>query len=89
MSQFTDPAVLSRLLPCPFCGGAAELVVDDNDLDYPDKVNVWCVNSHCWGSNSGSDIDDAIAKWNKREPKAVLGKTIVRPEYSIDELGDE
>lgn len=68
MSQITDPAVLSRLLPCPFCGATATAWLDDDgDYEHGD-VAVCCPDQKCEAQVWGKNADDAIARWNKRAP---------------------
>ena len=56
-----------ELLPCPFCGGEAELI--NHDLHFSDSVmrqrSIACLNcntSSCW---SGQNIK-VIRAWNRR-----------------------
>ena len=68
MSQINDPAVLSRLLPCPFCGAAATAWLDDDgDYEHGDVV-VCCPDQACEAQVWGKDADDAIVRWNRRAP---------------------
>lgn len=53
----------TKLLPCPFCGGEAEL--NDN---YPTEC-IWCECKECGASSEGDlDRNKAIGEWNKRTP---------------------
>ena len=71
MSQINDPAVLSRLLPCPFCGAAATAWLDDDgDYEHGDVV-VCCPDQACEAQVWGKDADDAIVRWNRRAPLTV------------------
>ena len=71
MSQITDPAVMSRLLPCPFCGAAATAWLDDDgDYEHGD-VAVCCPDQACEAQVWGKDADDAIVRWNRRAPLTV------------------
>ena len=68
MSQVTDPAVLSRLLPCPFCGATATAWLDDDGDYVHGDVSVCCPDQACEAQVWGKDAADAIARWNKRAP---------------------
>lgn len=71
MSQITDPAVLSRLLPCPFCGAAATAWLDDDgDYEHGD-VAVYCPDQACEAQVWGKDAADAVNRWNRRAPLTV------------------
>ena len=55
------------LLPCPFCGGRAEILEDDSYR--PSLWDVQCNTLGCfmeWGSNLSLFKDEIIAMWNKR-----------------------
>ena len=55
---------MSELLPCPFCGGEAEVL---NDLRKPEfyPFSVHCTECISW-SNTYSTEAEAIAAWNSR-----------------------
>jgi Lar family restriction alleviation protein len=63
-------ATSEKLLPCPFCGGAAKLIEWDSH-DGRDSYNgVMCDNRECmvephFDSASGGD---AVERWNRRAP---------------------
>jgi len=71
MSQITDPTILSRLLPCPFCGATATAWLDDDGDYVHGDVSVCCPDQACEAQVWGRDADDAIARWNKRAPLAA------------------
>lgn len=54
-------AVVS-LLPCPFCGGAAEL--DPSD-DSERHWFVWCTTCGC-GTDTSVDPAESVQEWNRR-----------------------
>lgn len=54
------------LLPCPFCGGEAD-IVGDWKTNYSDYYQVFCEN--CGVSQTGQDYEaeqEAIEAWNRR-----------------------
>lgn len=66
-------AEIDKLLPCPFCGGEAEIVGGPEDwsptFNDPDSggdpVSVVCKNCEC-GLHFFEDYEKAIAAWNQR-----------------------
>jgi Lar family restriction alleviation protein len=56
-----------QLLPCPFCGGEAQV------LDYDTEIDGWpivCLGKDCMGRVLNYDSRAAaIANWNRRQPK--------------------
>lgn len=55
-----------NLLPCPFCGGEAEMSIND---DYTGSVFIACkICGISTDTYHPSDKSDAIAAWNRREP---------------------
>ena len=61
-----------KLLPCPFCGGAAS-VIDDwpTPFDAKPLCGVGCANKECiaytgYGTMLFDSQDEAIAAWNRR-----------------------
>ena len=68
MSQITDRTILSRLLPCPFCGATATAWLDDDGDYVHGDVSVCCPDQACEAQVWGKDADDAVNRWNKRAP---------------------
>ena len=59
---------MSKLKPCPFCGGEAELV-QHQVVGYPDDFYVECVTNECIMSLGGLCYEtekEAIEAWNRR-----------------------
>lgn len=54
-----------KLLPCPFCGGEAELIKRKSNFPY--IHGVWCIGCNCRTSFEKSE-EIAIEKWNNRNP---------------------
>jgi Lar family restriction alleviation protein len=51
-----------ELKPCPFCGGEAFSMMDDQSNDV-------IVCATCWAKTDGKDTQDqVIAAWNRRTP---------------------
>lgn len=78
-----------KLLPCPFCGGEAELysyeaervIYDSDTLGYVDteyftKYGVSCTGCNCLMAEYKSE-EQAIAAWNTRKP---MGRILERLE---------
>ena len=61
-----------KLLPCPFCGGNAEIKHIGTDWYYPTCENDVCPGYTCEDGEIGGTpidvvgIDAAVALWNKR-----------------------
>lgn len=58
----TDP-IDTALLPCPFCGGGADVMVPEDD-NTP-AATVMCMNCYIVGPERGTETE-AIAAWNTR-----------------------
>lgn len=61
---------MAELLPCPFCGGVAEMQITKHipsGYDYTPR----CKNTSCCGrlSKKYSLRETAVMKWNTRTPK--------------------
>lgn len=59
--------LLSELLPCPFCGGEAELMYWEDDL--LSAFSVACTNDDCYmmvDTGFYRNLQDAIDAWNTR-----------------------
>lgn len=56
------------LLPCPFCGGPAQVAI----IDFGDGSSIYygeCINAECCVAFDSSDTEaEAVAKWNRRSP---------------------
>lgn len=76
-----------ELLPCPCCGGTADIGVDSDCDRYQEWNSIFCTN--CWIQMNGyrtyfgvekEEVPELIAKWNHRPPlltptqMAVLGR---------------
>lgn len=70
----------TELLPCPFCGGEAELLHEDAMRGLGKSVSVWCPNCGARTGKSWSGNREAIAAWNTRAIEAaeadLLGKAL-------------
>ena len=77
-----------KLLPCPFCGGEAELysyeaervIYDSDTLGYVDteyftKYGVSCTGCNCLMAEYKSE-EQAIAAWNTRKPMERIVKRL-------------
>lgn len=54
-----------ELLPCPFCGASAELLIPD----ISDKSECWIhCEKECVEQSHFTDEETAIKNWNKRAP---------------------
>ena len=63
---------MSDLLPCPFCGGEAEMRVSRAGAQW--SGTVVCLNKKCWiylgdiGRTEETAERNAAKKWNRRKP---------------------
>ena len=77
----TDNGVIDdkRIKPCPFCGGKAEIITNDDELrgftDDELEYSVCCTRCSC-NSGWGLSEDDAVNAWNTRNSGAAI-RTIV------------
>lgn len=69
MSGTTD-----QLLPCPFCGSAAEYYERSTDADYyypgDDRWDIRCTNDDCYlatGADWYMAKEEVMALWNRRK----------------------
>lgn len=72
----------TKLLPCPFCGGEAEMVVAHHVFEKP--CVVICKDKHCGVSkgNFSKTKEEAINAWNNRKPvDDVLERMEMMKEY--------
>ena len=56
-----------ELKPCPFCGGKAEVLTDENEEYYVSCTECTALLGYCtdtWGDYSTED--EAIEAWNRR-----------------------
>ena len=58
----------AKLLPCPFCGGAAEWEYTpwNEETETGDDGTGWVECAVCHVQMTGYDRDDAEQRWNKR-----------------------
>ena len=76
------------LLPCPFCGGEAEIWRASADPKRPAWVG-------CMGrcavlvSREYETTEEAIAAWNRRTPPAVPDGWVMVPREPTDEMTDK
>gem|GEM_PF-5962791 len=71
----------NNLLPCPFCGGAAKMVIIDfsnNNSDLPDIYNVQCTKCHADASVC-LNADEAAAAWNQRVDHIGEANEMIKP----------
>ena len=54
------------LLPCPFCGGAAQ--IEPKNWHGRDRIGVFCTECLIFQDSRCPNDDDAIAAWNTRTP---------------------
>lgn len=71
-----------KLLPCPFCGGEAELVGD--------KYH-WVLCKDCkGGSHAFENVEEAIEKWNQRKPmQEIIERLEEELDYSIHNFKED
>lgn len=68
---------ISSLLPCPFCGGPARVLEEDDDRRPPGSVfTLGCGTPACPGElvywrEPVRDLPAAVSRWNTRIPSAV------------------
>ena len=68
-SSFDVVSVRCRLLPCPFCGGSAEIVVLSRDVPSIGDVYGGVCLSCCSVGKPFNIADDAAEFWNMRTNK--------------------
>ena len=75
-----------KLLPCPFCGGEAEIhETYDMETNEVDGYFVWCNNKECEcrpETNTCFTEAEAVAAWNTRDDRTC--KEIVRCRDCVD-----
>lgn len=90
-----------KLLPCPFCGGEAELysyeaervIYDSDTLGYVDteyftKYGVSCTGCNCLMAEYKSE-EHATAEWNTRKPMERIVEKIKKNGFWTGELYDK
>lgn len=71
------------LLPCPFCGGEAEIRHPEAGLAWPDW-EVCCVSQLCDANLTGNSEEDAAKCWNLRAAITPLkGETLTESEKEV------
>jgi len=86
-----DHTLAARLLPCPFCGGEAEVRYNTNYSTHNHMVTVLCLNKKCGTKIQGQEYShynnqeeiyqresQPIANWNSRAPDhtAAVAKAV-------------
>lgn len=66
VAQETRPSGGETLLPCPFCGGRANIYV--NEVDFVTKWSVGCGDCNCNMDVCEDTPADATVEWNARTP---------------------
>lgn len=76
----------TKLLPCPFCGGKAELNTWGNDRDGCHVAKVIC-DSCSASADSFETQDQAIAAWNRRaSPSPDLSAENARLREALEDI---
>lgn len=76
MSDTTQPAGESKLLPCPFCGEQPQHDFFDQS-QYPHEI--YCDNCIGTIATQQKTFDAAVAAWNRRAAdRTILGKERIR-----------
>lgn len=72
--------MMENLLPCPFCGGEAEIFDYDpeNEVGFHEPYTVQCSNQCCCLGKDFRTREEAAEAWNRRaqpeQPEAVHGQ---------------
>ena len=80
-----------KLLPCPFCGGEARIMLEEEDMPDNSFHNVYCMN--CGAQFWVNSKSEAIKAWNNRtqpnEPLTLseLLEMDCKPVYCVDARG--
>lgn len=61
---------MARLLPCPFCGSAAEMSHAKARGEFPAAEFVRCV-GNCCASSAYANANSARSAWNSRRPAST------------------
>lgn len=62
-----EKEMASELKPCPFCGGKARVLVEENYYDRPGEYyhNIYCIG--CGAQMFVASRSEAVSKWNRRQ----------------------
>ena len=83
---------MSKLKPCPFCGGKADLEVSDYDLNGSATQDMFEISCIKCGISGGSffDFDECHKKWNTRAPQSEqvnrFADVVIEQQERITEL---
>lgn len=84
---------MTDLLPCPFCGGQAEIhATHDVDTGEIDGWFVWCNNKRCECKPETNDYTteaEAVAAWNTRAERTCKPLGTIRYDYEGGYAGFE
>lgn len=64
---------MTKLKPCPFCGGEAKLIINCDYEGNPRKYTATCIKEYCPGQSNKSYDSEKFATlfWNQRTPEIV------------------
>lgn len=75
---------MDNLLPCPFCGGEAEMITLRDGLGRICKSYVWCDKCETRGDYYNTEAE-AIAAWNSRAEMGYEDALILLDEMGLSE----
>lgn len=73
---------MEELLPCPFCGGKAEIFDydPDNDVGYHEPYTAQCSNECCCLGKDFRTREEAAEAWNRRARQEQLNEPLTLEE---------